>query len=167
MGKQARRMRRRDPAKASFWQGLVREHAASGLSVRTFCREAGVAEASFYHWRRELRQREREGDAPCVCAVVASDTPVGPDAEGCADSSSAAEGHAHASQACAQSEPVGSSGAEAHSTPAPARFLDLGLAVPASPEVEVRRGEVCVILRGGCDAGWLRAAVSALADAPC
>jgi transposase-like protein len=48
---------RRDPRKEAFWQQAIREQAASGTGVRAFCRERGLAEASFHHWRRELRLR--------------------------------------------------------------------------------------------------------------
>jgi transposase len=39
------------------WLELVRRWQRSQLSVRTFCARHGLQEASFYAWRRLLRQR--------------------------------------------------------------------------------------------------------------
>ena len=37
-----------------FWEEAIRLWAESGLSVREFCNREGLAEHSFYSWRREL-----------------------------------------------------------------------------------------------------------------
>jgi len=37
---------------------VVRRQAASGLTVREFCRRGGLRESTFYFWRRELLRRE-------------------------------------------------------------------------------------------------------------
>jgi len=37
-----------------FWEAAIRLWAESGLSVRDFCRQEGLAEHTFYSWRREL-----------------------------------------------------------------------------------------------------------------
>ena len=37
-----------------FWEEAVRLWTESGLSVREFCSREGLAEHSFYSWRREL-----------------------------------------------------------------------------------------------------------------
>lgn len=39
------------------WQRLIDEQTGSGLSIAEFCRQKGVAEASFYQWRKKLRER--------------------------------------------------------------------------------------------------------------
>ncbi len=49
---------RRDASKEAFWRGMVQQHAASRQSVRAFCRERRLSEASFYAWRRELALRD-------------------------------------------------------------------------------------------------------------
>jgi hypothetical protein len=36
----------------------MREWRVSGLSVRAFCAEQGLSEASFYAWRRTLAERD-------------------------------------------------------------------------------------------------------------
>ena len=37
-----------------FWEAAIRLWRDSGLSVREFCRREGLAEHTFYSWRREL-----------------------------------------------------------------------------------------------------------------
>lgn len=51
-------MGKRSREKESFWRKLVRRQASSGLSIRKFCDQEGVSEASFYAWRRELSKRD-------------------------------------------------------------------------------------------------------------
>ena len=53
MGKQ-----QRDLAREQHWRSLVSEWQASGVSVREFCLQRQVKEASFYSWRRELQRRD-------------------------------------------------------------------------------------------------------------
>ena len=52
---------KRDGGKERFWRRTFRQMRRSGLSVRAFCAEHGLAEASFYAWRRIIAQRDREG----------------------------------------------------------------------------------------------------------
>jgi len=47
-----------DPAREQHWRQLVSEWRASGLSVREFCSQRQVTEATFYAWRRELQRRD-------------------------------------------------------------------------------------------------------------
>ncbi len=37
------------------WREILRRQAGSGLSVAAFCRRSRIAQASFYAWRRKLR----------------------------------------------------------------------------------------------------------------
>jgi len=46
-----RKMRRGGGDRAAYWRGVLREQAASGLSIAAFCRERGVA-ASETTWPR-------------------------------------------------------------------------------------------------------------------
>lgn len=51
------RSRQRDIGKEQQWREVIRAQKSSGQSVREFCRQAGVKEAAFYWWRRELARR--------------------------------------------------------------------------------------------------------------
>jgi hypothetical protein len=53
----AGRTRRRNEEKEQFWREVLRGHAPSGLSVRQYCIDRGVSEASFFAWRREVARR--------------------------------------------------------------------------------------------------------------
>jgi|ERR1700677_1433677 hypothetical protein len=53
----AGRTRRRNEEKEQFWREVLRGHASSGLSVRQYCIDRGVSEASFFAWRREEARR--------------------------------------------------------------------------------------------------------------
>ena len=37
-----------------FWRMVLETWQASGLSVRQFCKDEGLSEASFYFWRKKL-----------------------------------------------------------------------------------------------------------------
>jgi len=52
--------RRRDAGREGVWRRTIRRQAHSGLSVRAFCRRAGVTEPSFYAWRRTIARRDGE-----------------------------------------------------------------------------------------------------------
>ena len=60
----------RDPGLERQWRERVAGWAASGLSVRAFCRQHGLIETSFYFWKRELRAR----DAAALAAPVIAST---------------------------------------------------------------------------------------------
>lgn len=45
-------------ARRLYWRELLAEVAASGLSQRAFCRQRGIAEPLFYHWRRVLAEED-------------------------------------------------------------------------------------------------------------
>lgn len=46
--------------KEAYWRDIVKRQARSGLSVRRFCIEQDISEASFYAWRRKLAGRGRK-----------------------------------------------------------------------------------------------------------
>ena len=64
---------RRSVQKEAQWREVIARQAASGVSVRRFCANEGIAEASFYAWRRELALRDRETPA----ASQAEEAPAG------------------------------------------------------------------------------------------
>lgn len=49
--------RQPDASKQQRWLDLMRHWQQSPLSVRAFCARYGVTQASFYFWRRVLRER--------------------------------------------------------------------------------------------------------------
>ena len=52
--------RQLDRGKERFWRGMMQHWRRSGLSVRDFCAEHGLAEPSFYAWRRTLARRDQQ-----------------------------------------------------------------------------------------------------------
>jgi hypothetical protein len=54
----AGRTRRRNGEQERFWREVVKGHAGSDLSVRQYCAERRVSEASFFAWRREMARRD-------------------------------------------------------------------------------------------------------------
>jgi transposase-like protein len=40
------------------WRERIAEHASSGLTIKQFCKDRGVAEHLFYAWRKRLRATE-------------------------------------------------------------------------------------------------------------
>ncbi len=44
-----------------FWQQAVRDQEASGLSLSQFCLERGFAKATFFQWRKALKQQAQNG----------------------------------------------------------------------------------------------------------
>lgn len=58
-------------AKESLWREILGRQAASGLSVRAFCRQEGIGEASFYYWRRAIRPAETGPPTPAPAFVPA------------------------------------------------------------------------------------------------
>lgn len=52
--------RRRSGEREAWWRERVERQAASGLSVRRFCKAEGLGEASFYAWRRTLQARQAD-----------------------------------------------------------------------------------------------------------
>jgi hypothetical protein len=44
--------------KREYWRRLIAEQEASGQKARTFCRERGIGEYSFYKWRKRLQPSE-------------------------------------------------------------------------------------------------------------
>ena len=61
---------RRSGQREAYWREQVKRHEGSGLSVRQFCQEGRLSEASFYAWRMTLRLRAREAQAAAFVPVV-------------------------------------------------------------------------------------------------
>lgn len=67
---------RRSGQREAWWREQVQRYEASGLSVRRFCEESRLSEASFYAWRRTLRLRAREAQAATFVPVVVTPPPM-------------------------------------------------------------------------------------------
>jgi hypothetical protein len=53
--------------KESSYRKLIEEQEQSGLSVRDFCSNQGFAPATFYNWKKRLREKEApQGFVPLV-----------------------------------------------------------------------------------------------------
>jgi transposase-like protein len=63
-----------DAGKQRHWLGLVERWQRSKLTVRAFCEHHRIGEASFYAWRRVLRERGLIQDPPA--ASNTSSTPA-------------------------------------------------------------------------------------------
>ena len=67
------------------WRGMLRERKESGLSVKEWCRERGLAEHVYYYRLRKLRQASADdkgrnaGDSGCrpwcIGSGIADDAP--------------------------------------------------------------------------------------------
>jgi len=72
---------RRNGDRERAWRQAIADQERSGESIRAFCRQRELQEASFYHWRREIRLRDRESDSkgipPVLAPVVVVDGPLG------------------------------------------------------------------------------------------
>jgi transposase-like protein len=62
--------KQREPRRERVWRETMAAWQASGLSVRQYCRRHGLAEPSFYHWRRELQHRGARPTASAPPAFV-------------------------------------------------------------------------------------------------
>lgn len=71
----------RSTSKEARWREVLARQAASGLSVRAFCRQESIREPSFYFWRRTLREREaKQPPAAAFVPAVVRELPVGEEA---------------------------------------------------------------------------------------
>ena len=68
--------RARDARKERQWRRRIDQWRVSGLSVRAFCAQHGLTQASFYTWRRVLQRRATEQPAFVPVQVVADATPA-------------------------------------------------------------------------------------------
>ena len=73
---------RPDAAKQSRWLELILRWQRSQITVREFCRRHQISEASFYSWRRVLRERglldepmpsKTPGEAPAFVKLMTLD----------------------------------------------------------------------------------------------
>lgn len=53
----------RDAKREAFWRGVFKRHAASGLTIREFCRQEKLTESAFFAWRRTIGERDAEAQS--------------------------------------------------------------------------------------------------------
>lgn len=66
---------KRDPGLERAWRQRVRRQASSGLSVRAFCEQQGLAESAFHFWRQELKRRAAESRDAVISSSPANGQP--------------------------------------------------------------------------------------------
>jgi hypothetical protein len=54
-----------------YWRQVVDRWKQSGLAVPAFCRREGLNQATFYHWRRELKRRDQSKPTFLPVRVIA------------------------------------------------------------------------------------------------
>lgn len=59
------------PRGEKWWRELVARQAASGLSLREFCRRESLSAWSLYEWRSRLRARKEQQSKPTPVAAAA------------------------------------------------------------------------------------------------
>jgi len=55
---------RRSRLSSNEWRAIFRQQRASGLTVKAFCQQSGVALSTFSLWRRKLGDRPRGAERP-------------------------------------------------------------------------------------------------------
>ncbi len=58
-----------------YWERRLAEQAASGLSARAWCRQAGVAYGTFSYWRRRVQSESPSASVRLI--PVIDETPSG------------------------------------------------------------------------------------------
>jgi len=53
----------------THWAGIMRERKESGRRIRSWCKEKGIAEKTYYYWQRKLRK--------AACEQFAETKPAG------------------------------------------------------------------------------------------
>jgi len=57
-------MSKQSEDKRAYWRDVLERRSESGLSIRQFCREQQISEASFHSWKRKLAASERDARLP-------------------------------------------------------------------------------------------------------
>jgi hypothetical protein len=60
----------RDPRREQFWRNAIASWKKSGQSIRGYCCQRQLSEASFHAWRRELAKRDQNPSAPLTFVPV-------------------------------------------------------------------------------------------------
>lgn len=55
--------RRESLERREYWKSVIRQQGSSGVPISAFFRKHGVAEGSFFYWRRKLVNRQPQEEA--------------------------------------------------------------------------------------------------------
>jgi hypothetical protein len=71
----------RDPKLEQFWRRHLAQQDLSGLTIRDYCSNHGLNEASFYSWRSIIAERDRRAEpatpaTPAFLPVAVVDAPA-------------------------------------------------------------------------------------------
>ena len=66
----------RRSSKERFWRRMLRQWGSSGLSIRDFCAQRQISEASFYAWRRTIAERDAEAARFVPMHVIPDEKPA-------------------------------------------------------------------------------------------
>lgn len=123
-----------------FWQLAIATWRAGGLSVREFCQREGLAQATFYAWRKRLTGANaslsppKHGRPKALTPQPATNAPTaaGPHTEGATPNASAAPSNATAATLSrAYSKPTGPNVRAAEpKTPDASSFVEVSLPPP-------------------------------------
>jgi hypothetical protein len=67
-------------ARRAHWQQIIERQQASGLSIQRFCQRENLATASFFDWKRKLRQQGPTPQASAATTVNFAPVRIVPDA---------------------------------------------------------------------------------------
>ena len=70
--------KRRDPKKEASWRRIIRRQARSGVTIRAWCLDRQLSEATFHWWRRELARRDGEWKKPTRAGELKKSTRAQP-----------------------------------------------------------------------------------------
>lgn len=133
---------RGDSERAGEWRERLARWSASGLSVRAFCAQQGVAEASFYYWKRALRLRDAgTPSAAARSSAAARETAVGATVAGATVAGATVAGSTVAGSTVVGSTVTGPR-AEPHPRPKPPLFVPLTVLPAVGPSVAAGTIEV-------------------------
>jgi transposase-like protein len=65
--------RRTHEESIKYWGRIIREHEASGLTIKQFCGDRGIQQTQFYKWRKQLGAKDSGAQpaAPLIPVTVA------------------------------------------------------------------------------------------------
>lgn len=62
-------MPKRSEKKLAYWRGVLERQRESGQSIRLFCKEQEISEASFHNWKRKLATQKSDDKASADTAM--------------------------------------------------------------------------------------------------